>query len=154
WSEFDPPADLPDDLKAIYQGAANPIRIAESFCSHPDRFGFNADELGSWFEPLKQTRNELADWMIDHEAELQAEAPNVLSALQRILGAVQPLFARLGGLIVLLDARPVDPNDAQLATLVNAVRENTTRDHLQLAHASLDGIAIPVDSLSELRSAL
>jgi hypothetical protein len=157
WSEFDPPADLQDDLKAIYRLAAGPIMIAESFCSLPERFGLSPQEFSAWFDPLKKTRNDLAGWLTDHEAELRAEAPEVLLALQRILGVVQPLWMRLGALIGRLDAR-ADPDDAEddaeLVALVNAVRENSARNHLQLAHASLDGISVSEDSLTELRSAL
>src|SRR5438034_10941866 len=78
WPEYDPPADLPDDLKGVYRRAAAPVMIAESFCSIPERFDFSLEALSSWYDPLRQTRNELAGWMTAHEAEQCAEAPEVL----------------------------------------------------------------------------
>jgi hypothetical protein len=154
WSAFDPPADLPDDLKDIYRRAAGPIRIAASFCSHPDRFDYPPEQLSAWLGPLKRATDELAGWLVANEANLRAEAPEVLTACEGIHGDVRLLVWRLGSLIGRLDPRPADPNDAQLVALVNAVRENSTRNHLELAHASLDGISISRDSLTELRSAL
>jgi hypothetical protein len=154
WPNFDPPADLPDDLQDIYRRASNLMLIAHGFCSHPDRFNYSLEQLSAWLGPLNQASDELTRWVVDHEAGLRGQAPEVLSALQGVLGVAQPLVMRLGGLLVLLDARAADSNDAQLVALVNALRESTTRNHTQYAHAALDGVSVSLDSLTELRSAL
>jgi hypothetical protein len=126
WSQYEPPADLPDDLKAIFRRAKNPILMGESFGLHPNRFSYSVEQLSSWFEPLQRARNELAIWLIDHEAELRAKAPEALLALQKIFGPVEVFVATLGSLIGSLDPHPADPNDARLVAWVNVIRENST----------------------------
>jgi hypothetical protein len=154
FSPFDPPADLPDDLKAVFHRAADPVLIAMGFCSDPERFDYSLEQLSSSSQPLQSACNQLGDWMRDHEAQLRAEAPEVHSALEGILGVVVHLSVRLGSLVARLGARPGDPNNPDLVALVNALRENSTRNRVQLAHALLDGIAVSGDVLTELRSAL
>jgi hypothetical protein len=151
---FAPPADLPDDLKFIFGLAADPVLIGSGFCSFPEPFEYSLKQLSSWAYPLKEKCNELAGWMTNHEAQVRAEAPEVLEALQRILGIVRPLSVRLLSLIGLQDAKAKVPSDRKLVGLVNAIRENSNKNHVQLAHSSLDGICVTPDCLTELRSAL
>jgi hypothetical protein len=151
---FDPPADLPDDLKGVYERATAPVQIAVGFCSMSERFDYSVEQLSSWAEPLSQSWRRLAGWLRDHEAQLRSEVPEVVAACEGILGAVAPLERRLICLIGMLAPHAADPNDAFLVGMVNALRENNSRNPVGLAHAYLDGIAVSPDSLTELRSAV
>jgi hypothetical protein len=153
-SIFDPPADLPDEMKAVYERAAAPVLIAVSFCSWPERFDFSPEQLSSWAVPLRQSWHGLAEWVRDHEGELRAEAPEVLAACEGILGAVAPLESRLSSLVSMRSPHAGDPTNATLVALVDALRENSARNASRLAHDQLDGITVSAESLAKVRSAI
>jgi len=151
---FEPPANLPEPAKVLYHRAAGPVMIASAFCTHPERFSYPVDVLKTWGEPLHRAYYELSNWMVENEVRLRAEAPDVLSALQDILGAVEPVRRGLGILIGSLDARPANPNDPSLVAMVTAFMENFQKNHERHAHAILDGISVSWDVLIPLRDAL